>query len=87
MQQIDNRVPGIIVRAMNGVAIQEMAENKVFRIALIGAGRIGKVHAMNIHHHPESVVHYVVDPVADVASSLAATVGAQVVEPEVGLCR
>ncbi len=65
---------------MNDAAIQEMAENKVFRIALIGAGRIGKVHAMNIHHHPESVVHCVVDPVADAASSLAAMVGAQVVE-------
>ncbi|ASJ71373.1 inositol 2-dehydrogenase [Granulosicoccus antarcticus] len=60
-----------------------MAEKKVFRIAVIGAGRIGKVHAMNIHQHPETVVHYVVDPFAEeAANSLADRVGAQVVEPE-----
>jgi len=57
-----------------------MSSNNPFRVALIGAGRIGKVHAMNIHHHPESVVHCVVDPIGDAASSLAASVGATVVE-------
>ncbi len=59
-----------------------MAIKTPFRIALIGAGRIGKVHAMNIHHHPESVVQYVVDPFGEAAETLAATVGATVAEPE-----
>ncbi len=57
-----------------------MTSNNPFRVALIGAGRIGKVHAMNIHQHPESVVHYVVDPMGDTAKTLAARVGATVVE-------
>jgi len=59
-----------------------MAKNNPFRIALIGAGRIGKVHALNIHHHPDSVVHCVVDPIGDAASLLAASVGATVVEAD-----
>lgn len=59
-----------------------MTSNNPFRIALIGAGRIGKVHAMNIHQHPESVVHYVVDPMGDAAKALAASVGATVVEAD-----
>ncbi len=60
-----------------------MAVNKQFRIALIGAGRIGRVHAMNIHQHPETVVQYVVDPIADAAQDLAAQLGASAVEQDV----
>ncbi len=60
-----------------------MAANKPFRIALIGAGRIGKVHGMNIHQHPDTVVHYVVDPHAPSAAALAETLGATVVDPDV----
>lgn len=59
-----------------------MASKKPFRIALMGAGRIGKVHAINIHQHPETSIAYVVDPVAEYAQALASSVGATVVEPE-----
>lgn len=38
---------------------------------------------MNIHQHPDTVVHYVVDPVTEAAEALAAQLGATVVEPEV----
>lgn len=56
-----------------------MSKQRPFHIALIGAGRIGKIHGMNIHHHPESVVKYVVDPYTEAAQSFAAQVGATVV--------
>ncbi len=38
---------------------------------------------MNIHQHPDTVVHYVVDPVVEAAEALAAQLGATVVEPDV----
>jgi myo-inositol 2-dehydrogenase/D-chiro-inositol 1-dehydrogenase len=60
-----------------------MSVKTPFRIALIGAGRIGKVHAKNIHEHPDTVVHYVVDPHLESAESLALKVGASVVNPDV----
>jgi myo-inositol 2-dehydrogenase/D-chiro-inositol 1-dehydrogenase len=47
-------------------------------IAVIGAGRIGKIHAGNAAAHPELTVEYVVDPVAGAAQQLAAAMGAQV---------
>lgn len=47
-------------------------------IALIGAGRIGKIHAANAAANPRLRLARVVDPFADAASSLAAQYGAQV---------
>ena len=60
-----------------------MSVKPPFRIALIGAGRIGKVHAKNIQEHPDTVVHYVVDPHLESAEALAKQMGATVVEPDV----
>lgn len=59
-----------------------MSTEKTYRIALMGAGRIGKVHAMNIHHHPSTVIHSIVDPFAEAADPLAERVGAQVVSAD-----
>lgn len=59
-----------------------MSTNKVHRIALMGAGRIGKVHGVNIDQHPETAVQYVVDPYTEAAESFAQTVGASVVEAD-----
>jgi myo-inositol 2-dehydrogenase/D-chiro-inositol 1-dehydrogenase len=47
------------------------------KIALIGAGRIGRIHAANVAAHPELQLAYVVDPVADSASQVAASFGAK----------
>ncbi|HYH96098.1 inositol 2-dehydrogenase [Hyalangium sp.] len=47
------------------------------RIALLGAGRIGQIHAANIHHHPGSQLHAVVDVNAAAAKSLAERYGAK----------
>ena len=47
-------------------------------IALIGAGRIGKIHAANIAAHPRLRLARVVDPFADAATALAAQYGAEV---------
>jgi myo-inositol 2-dehydrogenase/D-chiro-inositol 1-dehydrogenase len=55
-----------------------MSANKVFNVALFGAGRIGNVHANNIAEHAESRVAYVIDPVAGQAQHLAEKVGAAV---------
>ena len=59
-----------------------MDASRTHRIALLGAGRIGKVHGLNIHQHPETIVQYVVDPHTDSAQSLAQQIGASVVEPD-----
>lgn len=47
-------------------------------IAIIGGGRIGKIHAGNAAAHPELTVRYVVDPIAAAAQQLATQVGAAV---------
>lgn len=46
-------------------------------VAVIGAGRIGKIHAANAAAHPELAVRYVVDPIAGAAGELAKGVGAR----------
>ena len=53
-----------------------MSDKKPYRIALFGAGRIGRVHALNIHQHPDSVLQYIVDPVTDAAAELVGMSGA-----------
>lgn len=49
-------------------------------VAIIGAGRIGKIHAVNAAAHPALAVKYVVDPVAEAADQLAKAAGAQVAD-------
>ncbi|MGH6950260.1 MAG: inositol 2-dehydrogenase [Vitreimonas sp.] len=55
------------------------------RIALIGAGRIGRIHATNVAAHPELDLAYVVDPVADSARSVADSYAAKTADLDVAL--
>ena len=50
------------------------------KIALIGAGRIGRIHAANVAAHPELQLAYVIDPVAGSAKDVAASYGAKVAD-------
>jgi myo-inositol 2-dehydrogenase/D-chiro-inositol 1-dehydrogenase len=43
---------------------------------VFGAGRIGKLHARNLAHHPRACVKCIVDPIARAAADLARDVGA-----------
>ncbi len=47
----------------------------MLRIAMIGAGRIGKIHAANAARHPLAQLVAVVDPLADSARALADSLG------------
>jgi myo-inositol 2-dehydrogenase/D-chiro-inositol 1-dehydrogenase len=49
------------------------------KFGILGAGRIGKVHANTIANSPRASIAYVADAIHDAAVSLAASVGAQVV--------
>ena len=49
----------------------------MFDLALIGAGRIGRIHAANIVRHPSLRLKLVVDPVAAAADEVAASAGAR----------
>jgi myo-inositol 2-dehydrogenase / D-chiro-inositol 1-dehydrogenase len=49
-----------------------------FRLCLIGAGRIGRIHAANIAAHPDASLHYVVDALPAAAADLAKRTGARV---------
>jgi myo-inositol 2-dehydrogenase / D-chiro-inositol 1-dehydrogenase len=48
------------------------------RLALLGAGRIGKIHAANAVAHPDLTLAYVVDPLEAAAQALADATDAQV---------
>ena len=50
----------------------------VIRFGILGAGRIGKVHARTIADSGNAEVAFVADAIGDAASSLAQSVGAQV---------
>jgi len=52
--------------------------DKIYNIALLGAGRIGQVHAANIAAHPLSRLSIVVDPQEGIARQLAESYGASV---------
>lgn len=52
--------------------------DKIYNIALLGAGRIGQVHAANIAAHPSSRLSIVVDPQEGIARQLAEAYGASV---------
>ncbi|HEY6515779.1 MAG TPA: inositol 2-dehydrogenase [Steroidobacteraceae bacterium] len=54
-------------------------------VALIGGGRIGKIHAANAAAHPALSLKYIVDPFGDVAAALAARYGATVTTLESAL--
>ena len=47
-------------------------------IAIIGAGRIGRIHAANASTHPRISLKYVIDPVEAAAQQLASVTGAEV---------
>jgi myo-inositol 2-dehydrogenase / D-chiro-inositol 1-dehydrogenase len=49
----------------------------MIRIAMLGAGRIGKIHARNIAANPRCRLMVVADPIADSASGLAESLGAE----------
>jgi myo-inositol 2-dehydrogenase/D-chiro-inositol 1-dehydrogenase len=55
------------------------------KIALIGAGRIGRIHAANVAAHPELQLAYVVDPVSDSAASVAQSFGAKTADLDAAL--
>jgi len=50
----------------------------MFPIAVIGAGRIGRIHARNVAAHPELTLAVVSDPSYEAASSVAVETGAAV---------
>ncbi len=52
------------------------------RIALFGAGRIGRVHAKHVAEHPDLTLAYVVDPVEGNAATIAVMTGALVTDAE-----
>jgi myo-inositol 2-dehydrogenase / D-chiro-inositol 1-dehydrogenase len=54
------------------------------KVALLGAGRIGRIHAANVVAHPALALRYVVDPLAENAAAVAQATGAQVAST---LCR
>jgi myo-inositol 2-dehydrogenase/D-chiro-inositol 1-dehydrogenase len=54
----------------------------MFKIALLGAGRIGRIHAANAMAHPGLTLSHIVDPVAANADALAAETGAVVASLE-----
>lgn len=46
---------------------------------MIGAGRIGRIHGVNVSSDPRVELRYIVDPVADATAELAVTTGAKAV--------
>ncbi|MFC3051937.1 inositol 2-dehydrogenase [Kordiimonas pumila] len=52
----------------------------VYPICLIGAGRIGRIHAANFANRPDIEVRYIVDYLPEAAESLASEVGAKAVD-------
>ncbi len=50
-------------------------------VAVLGAGRIGAIHARNLSRQPGARIRYVVDPDRTAADALAAAVGAETTSP------
>lgn len=61
----------------NTITLQELS---MLRIALLGAGRIGHVHAMNVAAHPELTLVGIADPLIENALSLTKLVGGRAVK-------
>jgi myo-inositol 2-dehydrogenase/D-chiro-inositol 1-dehydrogenase len=55
------------------------------KIALIGAGRIGRIHAANVAAHPALQLAYVIDPVEASATTVAASYGAKAADLDAAL--
>jgi myo-inositol 2-dehydrogenase/D-chiro-inositol 1-dehydrogenase len=55
------------------------------KIALIGAGRIGRIHAANVAAHPELQLAYVIDPIEASARDVAASYGAKTADLDAAL--
>jgi len=51
----------------------------MINIGIIGAGRIGQIHATNLYHHPAANLRYVVDVSDSAANDLAARCNAQTI--------
>ena len=60
-------------------------ENRMHQVVLIGAGRIGRIHAGNAARHPRLTLAGIVDPVADAAAALAAEWGTRTTSVEAAL--
>ena len=54
----------------------------MIRIAVLGAGRIGRIHGRNAASHPDARLVAVADPHAPSAQELAAATGAEVASLE-----
>jgi myo-inositol 2-dehydrogenase/D-chiro-inositol 1-dehydrogenase len=54
-------------------------------LCVIGAGRIGRIHAANVHRHPDANLRYVVDVDTGAARRLAAETAAEVASVEEAL--
>jgi myo-inositol 2-dehydrogenase/D-chiro-inositol 1-dehydrogenase len=52
----------------------------MLNIALVGAGRIGRIHAANVAAEPRLRLSHVVDPVPAAAAEIAAATGAEIAE-------
>jgi myo-inositol 2-dehydrogenase/D-chiro-inositol 1-dehydrogenase len=52
------------------------------KLALIGAGRIGKIHAANAMAHPGLALSHVVDPMIEAATAVSRETGAEVADLE-----
>ena len=52
----------------------------MLRVAIIGAGRIGRVHAESVASHPKATLVAVCDPMGTAAEDLAAYVASQTLE-------
>ena len=52
--------------------------SKKLRFAIIGAGRIGYVHAGSVFDNPNAELVYIVDPVTESAEKVAAAFGGKV---------
>ena len=55
------------------------------QIVVIGAGRIGRIHARNVALHPRLCLAGVADAVADSAAQVAAACASQVVDADAAL--
>jgi myo-inositol 2-dehydrogenase/D-chiro-inositol 1-dehydrogenase len=54
-----------------------MTRQKPTRVAVIGAGRIGRIHARNVAEHPDAELALIADPVPGAADGLAESLGSQ----------
>src|SRR5690606_22825453 len=74
--------------SLRGIGADEQSREglkHMHKIALIGAGRIGRIHAGNVAAHPELQLAYVVDPVGTSAQDVATSYGAKVADLDCAL--